>query len=66
MCIRDRDGTVEFKNVNSGDLGLETEDEKKAAEEANTANKALFDAMKDALDGKVTEVKVSTMSLIHI
>ena len=33
-----KDGTVEFKNVNSGDLGLETEDEKKAAEEANTAN----------------------------
>ena len=41
-----KDGTVEFKNVNSGDLGLETEDEKKAAEEATTANKALFDAMK--------------------
>ena len=41
-----KDGTVEFKNVNSGDLGLETEDEKKAAEEATTANKALFDAMR--------------------
>ena len=54
-----KDGTVEFKNVNSGDLGLETEDEKKAAEEATTANKALFDAMKDALDGKVKEVKVN-------
>ena len=25
-----KDGTVEFKNVNSGDLGLETEEEKKA------------------------------------
>ena len=60
-----KDGTVEFKNVNSGDLGLETEDEKKAAEEANTANKALFDAMKDALDGKVKEVKVSTRLKDH-
>ena len=42
-----------------------TEDEKKAAEEANTANKALFDAMKDALDGKVKEVKVSTRLKDH-
>lgn len=55
----------EFKNINSGDLGLETEDEKKAAEEANTANKALFDAMKDALDGKVKEVKISTRLKDH-
>ena len=60
-----KDGTVEFKNVNSGDLGLETEDEKKAAEEATTANKALFDAMKDALDGKVKEVRVSTRLKDH-
>ena len=42
-----KDGTVEFKNVNSGDLGLETEEEKKAAEDATAENKALFDAMKD-------------------
>ena len=42
-----------------------TEDEKKAAEEATTANKALFDAMKDALDGKVKEVKVSTRLKDH-
>ena len=54
-------GTVEFKNVNSGDLGLETEEEKKAAEDATAENKSLFDAMKDALDGKVKE-----LSLIHI
>src|SRR5699024_4014208 len=26
-----KDGTVEFKNINSGDLGLESEEEKKAA-----------------------------------
>ena len=37
----------------------------KAAEEATTANKALFDAMKDALDGKVKEVKVSTRLKDH-
>ena len=60
-----KDGTVEFKNVNSGDLGLETEDEKKAAEDATAENKALFDAMKDALNGKVKEVKVSTRLKDH-
>lgn len=60
-----KDGTVEFKNVNSGDLGLETEEEKKAAEDATAENKSLFDAMKDALSGKVTEVKVSTRLKDH-
>ena len=60
-----KDSTVEFKNVNSGDLGLETEEEKKAAEDATAENKNLFDAMKDALDGKVKEVKVSTRLKDH-
>ena len=60
-----KDGTVEFKNVNSGDLGLETEEEKKAAEDATAENKDLFDAMKTALDGKVKEVKVSTRLKDH-
>ena len=60
-----KDGTVEFKNVNSGDLGLETDEEKKAAEDATAENKPLFDAMKDALDGKVKEVKVSTRLKDH-
>ena len=60
-----KDATVEFKNVNSGDLGLESEEEKKAAEDATAENKALFDAMKDALNGKVKEVKVSTRLKDH-
>ena len=34
----------EFKNINSGDLGLETEEEKKQAEEAAEENKPLFEA----------------------
>ena len=49
----------EFKNINSGDLGLETEDEKKAAEETATENKDLFEEIKKALNGKVKEVKVN-------
>ena len=49
----------EFKNINSGDLGLETEEEKKAAEETATENKDLFEEIKKALNGKVKEVKVN-------
>lgn len=50
----------ELKNVAGGDLGLESEEEKKKAEEVTKENETLFDAMKDALDGKVTKVAVST------
>lgn len=49
----------EFKNINAGDLGLETEEEKKAAEETATENKDLFEEIKKALNGKIKEVKVN-------
>ena len=55
----------EFKNINSGDLGLETEDEKKAAEAAESENKDLFEEIKKDLNGKVKEVKVSTRLKDH-
>ena len=48
-----------FQNINAGDLGLETEDEKKAAEAAETENKDLFEEIKKDLSGKVKEVKVN-------
>ena len=54
------DRTVELKNVNSGDLDLATDEEKKEAEEATKANEGLFGAMKDALGEKVEKVAVST------
>ncbi len=60
-----KDRTVEFKNVNSDDLGLETEEEKKAAEDATAENKELFDAMTAALDGKIKQVKISTRLKEH-
>lgn len=47
----------EFKSVSSGDLGLEADE--KESEKENEGNKALFDAMKEALVGKVTEVRAS-------
>ena len=54
------DRTVELKNVNSGDLDLATDEEKKEAEEATKANEELFGVMKDALAGQVEKVAVST------
>ncbi len=55
----------EFKNVNSGDLGLETEEEKKAAEAAAEENKDLFEDLQKALEGKVKAVKLSTRLKSH-
>ena len=55
----------EFKNINAGDLGLETEEEKKAAEETANENKDLFEEIKKALNGKVKEVKVTPTLQAH-
>ena len=49
----------EFKNINSGDLGLETEEEKEAAKTAAEENKDLFEDIKAALKGKIKEVKAN-------
>ncbi len=49
-----------FKNVAGGDLGLESEEEKKEAETATEENKDLFSAMKEVLGDKVEKVAVST------
>ena len=54
------EGSKPLKNVAGEDLGLATEEEKKEAAEATEENKDLFDLMKDALDGKVEKVAVST------
>ena len=50
----------EFKNVSSGDLGLDSEEDKQKAEKVSEKNKDLFDAMKKALGDKVTKVAVAT------
>ncbi len=49
----------QFKNVAGGDLGLETEDEKSAAEAITKENEDLFTAMKEALGDQVSKVVVS-------
>ncbi len=61
----EKDKEKQFKNISSGDLGLETEEEKKAAEEKNEANKELFVEMQEALGGKVNCVKLSTRLKSH-
>lgn len=49
-----------FKNINQGDLNLETEEEKKQLEETTEENKELLQNLKDALGDKVQEVKISS------
>ncbi|MGL4454222.1 MAG: molecular chaperone HtpG [Sarcina sp.] len=48
----------EFKSVSSGDLGFETEN--KEDEKVKEENKDLFESLKEALNGKVTDVKPSS------
>ncbi|WP_297636074.1 molecular chaperone HtpG [uncultured Clostridium sp.] len=47
----------EFKSVSSGDLGIENKEEET---KANEENKDLFTGIKEALSGKVKEVKASS------
>ena len=55
----------EFKNISSGDLGLASDEEKEETQKQNEDNKDLFTFMKEALDGKVTEVKASSRLKSH-
>ncbi|MEG1513124.1 MAG: molecular chaperone HtpG [Raoultibacter sp.] len=50
----------ELKNVAGGDLGLESDDEKNAAEAAAKENETLLAAMKEALGDQISKVSVST------
>ena len=55
----------EFKSISEGDLGLETEEEKKEIAKKSEENKELFTLLKDSLDGKVKEVRLSTRLKSH-
>lgn len=54
-----------FKNVNQGDLNLESEEEKKEVEEKKEENKELLETLKESLKDKVTDVKLSTRLKTH-
>ncbi len=53
----------EFKSVSSGDVGVETDE--KESEKKTEENKAIFDFMKEVLDGKVKEVRASKRLKSH-
>ncbi len=55
----------EFKNISSDDLGLETEEEKKAAEKQVEENKDLLSFIRDSLNGKVKQVILSQRLKSH-
>ncbi|HWP95430.1 MAG TPA: molecular chaperone HtpG [Syntrophomonadaceae bacterium] len=55
----------EFQSVSSGDLGLESEEEKKSAEKQAEDYKELFDFIKESLDGKVKEIRLSQRLKSH-
>jgi len=55
----------QFKSVNDNDLGLETEEEKKNVEKSAEENKDMLDFVKEALEGKVSAVKVSNKLKSH-
>ena len=54
-----------FKSVSSGDLDIETEEEKKASEKLAEDNRSLLDEIREALAGKVKDVKISSRLKDH-
>ena len=55
----------EFRNITSDDLGLQTEEEKKLAEEGEEASKDVLEFVKEALEDKVSEVRASRSLRSH-
>ncbi|MBQ9967153.1 MAG: molecular chaperone HtpG [Oscillospiraceae bacterium] len=55
----------EFRNIAMEDLGLQSEEEKKLAEETEKASKDILGFVKEALDGKVSEVRLSSSLRSH-
>ena len=49
----------EFRSVSSGDLGIEADESQKQTAEEETENHALFDEMKNILEDKVKDVRIS-------
>lgn len=64
QMLREFEGK-EFKSVSASDLDLESDEEKKEDEKKASENKDLFVFMKDALEGKVKDVKASSRLKSH-
>ena len=54
-----------FKSISQGDLDLDTEEEKKEREKAQEENKDLLGSLKEALSGKVSDVRISSRLKSH-
>ena len=54
-----------FKNINQGDLDIESDEEKKELEKVNESNKDLLETLKEALKDQVQDVKVSSRLKSH-
>ena len=65
LSYGDKENEKEFRNISADDLGIETDAEKEEVKAKNEENKELFEAMKEALDGKVTEVRLSQRLKSH-
>ncbi len=65
MQILRAHGEKEFRSISGNDLGLESDEEKKENEEKAEAGKPMFEAMQKALEGKVSEVKLSNRLKTH-
>ena len=57
-CLHDQDGKT-FCNVVTDDLGFETDEEKKAADERDIENKELLDFVKESVGDDVAKVRFS-------
>ena len=55
----------DFRSVNDGDLGLESDDDKKETERQESENKELLEFVKESLDGKVAAVRFSSKLKSH-
>ncbi|MFJ5758728.1 molecular chaperone HtpG [Neobacillus sp. NPDC093182] len=55
----------EFKSISSGDLGIEGEENKDDSESEEKEYKEIFDYMKNILEGKVKDVRVSKRLKSH-
>jgi molecular chaperone HtpG len=55
----------EFKSVASGDLGIESDENKDTTDKVESENKDLFEHMKNTLAGKVKDVRVSKRLKSH-
>ena len=60
-----RHGDKEFRSVSEGDLGLDTEEQKEETKKLTEDNKGMLDLIKEALDGKITEAKISDRLKTH-